>query len=149
MLRTLRDWIQNPKHAGTYTFRENNCSGLLLKWLHKSGFELNDDYTYFPFDIPNELRIRKIVKTPPLYVYNLDDDIRAVDKAFYQRCLNKKCKNHKREMAYDLWGKEKTDKFYNIIKDSSKAKHDLFVIRFFRWLGALKDIYDKEDSIER
>ncbi len=138
LLRILRDWIQNPKNAGDYTFRKNNCSGILLKWLHQSGFELSDDYTYFPFDVPNELLIKKIARTPPVYVYKKEDSLKAIDKRFYERCRDLECSKEKMSIAFNLWGKKNVD--------AAKAvSHDMFFTRLFRWLGDLKDMFNKEE----
>lgn len=145
LLNKLRDWIVNPENAGTYTFRENNCSGILLKWLHQSGFELTSDYTYFPFDIPNELRIRKVVKTPPLYVHSEKDDLKAVDQILYRRCQSSDCKNEKINSAYSVWGQEKVDSFFNIKKNSTKVKHDVVIKRLFQWFVDLNKMNERKN----
>jgi hypothetical protein len=61
-LKVLRQWIINPKSAGTYTFRRNNCSGLLLKLLHSSGLNLSKDFSFYPFDIATELMSRGVIR---------------------------------------------------------------------------------------
>lgn len=58
LLRTLKQWLTDPRTPGTYTFFSNNCVGLMNRLLFESGIftetQLRDGY--FPDDLPPLLK---------------------------------------------------------------------------------------------
>tara|TARA_R110002072_G_scaffold534_4_gene3717 strand:+ start:1168 stop:1890 length:723 start_codon:yes stop_codon:yes gene_type:complete len=48
---TLKDWIVNPENAGTYSFRRNSCTALLLKLLAAGDKEVDGAKIAFPVEV--------------------------------------------------------------------------------------------------
>lgn len=61
---TLRSWIRNPDLAGTYSFRRNSCTALLIKLLASADQDINPKEILFPSEIVPYLKsLKKIGKS--------------------------------------------------------------------------------------
>ncbi len=75
---TLRDWIVNPSLPGTYSFRRNSCTALLLKLLQAGLKQINGEKVVFPIEVITYLKSLNLIS----YSYKR---INTNDKIFNMR----------------------------------------------------------------
>lgn len=125
LLKLIQDWVRDNKKPGTYTFRENNCSGLIMKALNLSDISPIEDIETYPFDMPIQFYQAKMVRLPHL---NLGYENQVnLPQELYEKCKKRDCRD------YDQLGKE----FFP--KSNIPVKKDLepFVVRVFWWAKKL------------
>lgn len=132
-LNIIRSWIKDTTLAGPYTFRSNNCSGLMMKSLYESGISTIDNYETYPFDMPIQFHQANLVYLPP---HELTYSQNAVmDESLYLPC-EKDCSEYKRK-AGQYYSQEKIDEFYDFDKMKSKKSLDLYLVRLVWWAKKL------------
>jgi hypothetical protein len=86
ILTHLKSWIENPQIPGTYSFRRNGCTALLLRLLAK-GAIVDGDKIVFPVEVVPYLstlnliswRFKRLNKNSTFH-----DKYRMIDKTVYQ-----------------------------------------------------------------
>lgn len=127
-LEIIRAWIKDTKLAGPYTFRVNNCSGLMMKSLHQAGISPIKDYETYPFDMAYQFYEKNMIILPPL---ELDYDKNIVlDESLYLPCDN--CSSYV-EKAKDYFSKKELDKYYNFKEKKSPQSLSIYPVRFTWW----------------
>lgn len=132
-LLIIRDWIKDAKKAGAYTFRQNNCSGLMMKALYKSGISSIEDFETYPFDMPIQFHMDNIIYLPPLKLTY--EDNQNLDGSLYRPC-QKDC-HYYSKMAENYYPKKQIEKYYDFKKQKTNMSLDFYLVRLFWWAKKL------------
>ena len=124
-LKLIQDWVRDNKKPGTYTFRENNCSGLIMKALNFSGISPIEDIETYPFDMPILFYEAKMMRLPHLNL-NYENQI-MLPQVLYEKCEKSDC------TKYDQVAKE----FFPNKEIPVKKELEPFVVRVFWWAKKL------------
>jgi len=129
-LSVIRHWIIDSRLAGPYTFRSNNCSGLIMKSLERSGISKISNYETYPFDMPFQFYEDEVIKLPPIKLSYKSNP--RLNPLLYQECQSLDCEKYY-DIATKFYKKEELDSYYDYGKMRHKKELSLYPIRFFKW----------------
>ena len=134
-LNIIRSWIKDTKKAGPYTFRVNNCSGLIMKSLHQAGISQISNYETYPFDMPIQFYQAGVSVLPPEELsYNKN---RVFPQTLYEKLDNPQAYY---EVANQYYSSKKLNEYYDYKKRKAKKELDPYIFRFIWWAKKLSTL---------
>jgi hypothetical protein len=124
-LKLIRSWVKDNKKPGPYTFRKNNCSGLIMKALYEAKISPIKDIETYPFDMPIQFHQAKLIKLPKI-------DLTFGPQVTLPQSLYEKCEKRDCSLYY-----KNADKFFPNQKLKEKKELRPYIFRLFWWAKKL------------
>ena len=113
VVQTLLKWITHPaENFKNYTFLDNNCGGMMTRFLQDAELPYEGIRARIPSHIPRYLEKLLLNPYPELVIEN--EDVQKVPTELYQLCSDEACISRISEIEQSLWSSEQL----------VKARHD-------------------------
>ena len=105
IFQTLQNWIADPKkNLHDYNFPDNNCAGLMTRFLQAAGFPYSGIRARIPDHIMRYLKRLLLNPYPELVVSNQKTpDLKLVPAPLYGVCADSACVEKLTELEKQLW----------------------------------------------